>query len=168
MSRVIKNTIRYIAAGAVMASVFTQSTLACMNENDEMADKIRFMQTQMMVAAMQCRKANDGVMPHLYNNFIKGHRGQLIQSGQRLEVYLARTQKIDVASYLNAIANRLSVDSGDEPQFCGRMRMVMEMSANLNNPLALLDIMPVKYKRRVGRCQSQPDSHVIAMNDIKF
>ncbi len=167
MSRVIKNTIKYIAAGAVIASVFTQSTLACMNARDEMADKIRFMQTQMMVAAMQCRKSNNGAMPRLYNNFIKYHRGQLIKSGQRLEAYLARTQNIDVVSYLNTIANRLSVDSVDEPQFCARTRIVMEMSANLDNPLALLDIMPVKYKRRVGRCRVTPNSHVIAMNDIQ-
>jgi hypothetical protein len=146
-----------IAALAVISGTASANSL-CMYPVEEKADKVRFVQTHLMVAALQCRYNNSSKLPELYNDFVKGHDAHLKNSEQPLRAFLKRQGEQTLDTYMVMIANRVSLKSVSTTEFCDRTQAVAELSHQASSPEALVDLMPVRYARPAGRCLNEPVS----------
>lgn len=157
-------------AGACIAGVIGASPVladdSCIKPNELEADKMRFVQTQMMVAALQCRTNADeaggagGAMPRIYNSYIKANRNHLLESERHLMSYIQREKRGTFTRYLTEVANRVSLASLDTPDFCDKMTKAGEKALRMDNPLKALQVLPVAYEEPTQICKVQITAQV--------
>lgn len=155
--------LRGLLAGLLLATQATasgvQAAEKCIKSGELEADQVRYIETQLRVAALQCRDQRHAEMPMLYNSFILENRPYLVRTQKPLLSYLRRTGEESVASYIVGVANRVSLESTRVSQFCGRAMLAAELSAKTADPIKLLSLMPVSYERPAKYCeQEQPNS----------
>ncbi len=138
----------YIVGSLVLIPMVSSAPLesACMTQEEQIADKLRFIQGQFKVAAMQCKGAQNVLLPPLYNGFVKANRNQLIVSELKLKSHAIQLGNFSVQAYLQEKNYEISVQSSGVPQFCARNKAAMEMSLIAPTPLTILDILPIEYK----------------------
>lgn len=143
-----------ISASVLLAAIAAPAASAetCMRPDEERADKIRFVQTHFMVAALQCRFGEDKTLSALYNNFVADHNSHLIASEQPLRSYLNRNGGVSLDTYMAELANTVSLASIEMTNFCGRTRQVAELAPSASTPENLVELMPVRYRRPSERC----------------
>ncbi len=157
--------IRQILLAAITFGAFSALNSAdvsanslCIRAIEEKADKVRFVQTHFMVAALQCRYDSSSKLPELYNDFVRGHDTHLKNSEAPLREFLKRQGEQTLDTYMVTIANKVSLQSVNVNEFCGRTEAAAELSNFASSPVALLDLMPVRYSRPASRCTSEPVS----------
>lgn len=124
----------------------------CMTAEEVSADKIRFIQTQMMVAALQCRRGHKGSMPKIYNDYVKINRTDLLASERRLSGYLKRQKQGTLSAYLTDLANRVSLESIGMPNFCRKMKVAGEMVLTMKKSEPIIPVLPVSYQQPQKSC----------------
>jgi len=148
-----------LLAAALMVSQFVtvgvQAADKCIKPAEVEADKIRYIETQLKVAVLQCNDFQYAEMPYLYNAFIMENRPYLVRTQKPLQSYLARSERDSIANYIGTVANRISVESSNVNQFCGRAMLAVEFSAKAGHPVKLLNLMPVQYRRPAELCKKQ-------------
>lgn len=154
---IMRKPVKGLLAGLLAAALVTVSTavsaqVKCIKPQELEADKVRYIETQLRVAALQCHNYKHADMPLLYNAFILENRPYLVRTQKPLKEFLARTGAGSVDNYIVEIAERVSIESANVSQFCNRAKLAAELSAKSANPLALLSLMPVSYRRPATQC----------------
>ena len=146
-----------LLAAALIASQMAisgvQAADKCIKPAEVEADKVRYIETQLKVAVLQCNNFQHAEMQYLYGEFILENRPYLVRAQKPLFSYVARAEKVSVASYIDAVADRISVESVTVNQFCGRAMLAVEFSAKAGHPVKLLNLMPVRYRRPANLCK---------------
>ncbi|WP_262696341.1 hypothetical protein [Kordiimonas aquimaris] len=125
-----------------------------MRPHEVKADQIRFVDTQLRIAALQCVNAGLRDMTVLYNDFARSKRPYFIEATKPLKDFLKRTKRGNIDKYVVSLANRLSLDSAQQTQFCERSRFAMQMSAKMPNPAGLITLMPIVYQQPERTCSA--------------
>lgn len=127
---------------------------ACISATEIEADKIRFVETQLKVAALQCRSYDDVDFSMLYSSFVKENRPFLVKSTRPLAKYLERAGAGSVEGHMSDVAKRVSFESARVSQFCNRARLAAQFSAKSAHPVMLVSMLPVRYERPAMQCRS--------------
>lgn len=119
-------TLKLSKIGVVVATVATASpALAapqCPSLAEANAERVRILQTELMVAALKCRARTDLGLFDKYNSFVRTFTPELVAHGKALTNYFQRSygsiyrQKMD--KYITSLANTVSIASDQDPQFC--------------------------------------------------
>lgn len=119
-------TLKLSKIGIVIATVATASpALAapqCPSLAEASAERVRVLQTELMVAALKCRGREDLALFDKYNTFVRKFTPELVEHGKTLTGYFQRSygsnyrQKMD--KYITSLANSVSIASDQDPQFC--------------------------------------------------
>ncbi|MEX0298994.1 MAG: hypothetical protein AB3N28_07975 [Kordiimonas sp.] len=126
----------------------------CIHATEIEADKIRFVETQLKVAALQCRSYDEVDFSMLYSSFIKENRPYLVKSSKPLATYLARVGGGSVQRHVDGVAKRVSFESTKVSQFCNRARLAAQFSAKSGHPAMLVSMLPVRYETPAMQCRS--------------
>lgn len=148
-------SIRTFMAATMLISVGANAASAadaCMQSREVKADQIRFVETQMRVATLQCRGGSHRDIISLYNDFVRSKRPYFIESEGPLRQFLKRSKKGGLDGYVVSIANRVSLGSTSVAQFCDRAQMALQMAMKMPDPAGLITLMPVRYKQPERSC----------------
>lgn len=126
-----------------------------MRPEEVKADQVRFVETQLRIAALQCRGGGHRDMIGLYNEFVRSKRPYFIEAEAPLRTFLNRSNKGDLEGYVTATANRVSLNSSSVEQFCDRSRMALAMAFKMPDPAGLINLMPVQYRQPEQSCAMQ-------------
>ncbi|MBL4835939.1 MAG: hypothetical protein JKY34_00055 [Kordiimonadaceae bacterium] len=136
-----------------LSSVTVAATEECIRSAEVEADRIRFVETHLKVATLQCTGYEHKAFASLYGNFVKENRPYLVQSSKSLNTYLKRAGKLPLSSHLAVVANRVSMASRTVSQFCGKSRLAAQYAAKSSHPAMLLALLPVRYEKPATMCQ---------------
>jgi hypothetical protein len=119
-------TLKLSKIGIVIAAVTTAApALAapqCPSLAEANAERVRILQTELMVAALKCRARTDLGLFEKYNTFVRTFTPELVEHGKALTSYFQRSygsiyrQKMD--TFITSLANTVSIASDKDPQFC--------------------------------------------------
>ena len=146
-----------MSVGANAASVAD----ACMQTREIKADQIRFVETQMRVATLQCRGGSHRDIISLYNDFVRSKRPYFIESEGPLRQFLKRSKKGGLEGYVVSIANKVSLGSTSVAQFCDRAQMALQMAMKMPDPVGLITLMPVRYRQPERSCSMANNSQAV-------
>ena len=124
----------------------------CIQSSEIEADQIRFVETQLKVASLQCRSFENADLATLYSAFVKENRPYLVRSTRPIKTYLERSGNISVAGHMSEMARRVSFESKKVSQFCNRARLAAQYSAKSPHPSMLLGMLPIRYERPAEMC----------------
>ena len=127
----------------------------CIKPIEVEADQVRYIETQLRVAALQCKDHKHADLPLLYNAFILENRPYLVRTQKPLTSFLKRSGQPSVDTYITSVANRISIASSKVSQFCRRVKLAAELSAKTADPVKLLGLMPVEYQRPAAYCRKR-------------
>jgi hypothetical protein len=95
----------------------------CLTDEERAAIHVRMVQTELMVAALSCRRTMQGRdLPAQYNAFMRKHGEGLVNNSRLIQRYFAAQhgsdwgQKLD--AFITGLANDASRRSMDSPVFC--------------------------------------------------
>lgn len=141
-----------IAASIALLGTAAQAAEVCMQSDEVKADQVRFVETQMRVATLQCRGGGHRDIVGLYNDFVRAKRPYFIEAESPLRTFLKRSEKGALDSYVVGVANRVSLGASQVTQFCDRARMALQMADKMNDPSGLVTLMPVPYEQPERSC----------------
>ena len=145
--------IKAALAASLLMSFSVNAEEVCMQTPEVKADQVRFVETQMRVATLQCRGGGHRDMVGLYNDFVRSKRPYFIEAEGPLRTYLDRSDQGALEGYVVQMANRVSLDASGVEQFCDRARMALGMAVKMPDPSGLLPLMPVQYRQPSRSCQ---------------
>ncbi len=94
----------------------------CLSDAAVKADKIRVLQSTLMVAALQCAHKPELGLDAKYNQFVTRNRGPLGVHAEVLKAHFQARYRADYVTQLNRyvtrVANVISLGSFDDPRFC--------------------------------------------------
>jgi len=126
----------------------------CIHPLELEADQVRFVETQLRVAALQCRSHDAVDFTSLYGGFVKENRPYLVKSSKPLRTFLARQGQQSIDNHVVATAKRISFESAKVAQFCARAKLAAQFSAKSAHPVMLISMMPVRYQKPAMLCTS--------------
>ena len=147
-----------VAALLVLSQGVTAQEVAkekCMKPDEVEADQVRYIETQLRVAALQCRDYRHADLPILYNSFILENRPYLVKTQKPLSTYVKRAGAGSLDGYIVGVANKVSMESSKVSQFCSRAMLAAELAAKTGHPIKLPNLMPVAYERPAAFCKSK-------------
>ncbi len=148
----------------------------CIKSKEVIADKMRFIETQLRVAVLQCKSVKNADLPLLYNDFIRENRPFLVRTQAPLLAYLKRggkqpqlvepktaakvrallTPQELLDNYIHYVSKRVSSKSISVPQFCERAQEAAETLVKATTyPISILDMLPVTYRRPADYCKTR-------------
>jgi len=155
--------IKTIMATAMLMSMGTSAISAaapCMQNREIKADQIRFVETQLRVATLQCRGGSHREIISLYNDFVRSKRPYFIESEGPLRQFLKRSKKGGLDGYVVSVANKVSLGSTSVAQFCDRAQMALQMAMKMPDPAGLISLMPVRYQQPERSCSVADSSGI--------
>ncbi len=155
--------IRILLAATMLAGMSSNAVMAadaCMQDREVKADQIRFIETQMRVATLQCRGGTHREIISLYNDFVRSKRPYFIEAEGPLREFLKRSDKGGLDSYVVGVANKVSLGSTSVAQFCDRSQMALQMAVKMPDPAGLVTLMPVKYRQPERSCTTASRSGI--------
>ena len=135
-----------------VSSMALAATDDCIRVRELEADRIRFVETHLKVAALQCTGYEHNDFATLYSSFVKENRPHLVRSRKPLTAYLKRTGKLPLLQHLASVADRVSMESRKVSQFCGKSQIAAQYAAKSAHPGMLLGLLPVRYERPARTC----------------
>lgn len=158
----MKITGKLLAATMLMSVGVNTASAAdtCMQGGEIKADQIRFVETQMRVATLQCRGGGHRNIISLYNDFVRSKRPYFIEAEAPLRRFLKRSKKGGLDGYVVSIANKVSLGSTSVAQFCDRAQMALQMAMKMPDPAGLIMLMPVRYRQPERSCSVADSSGV--------
>lgn len=139
MKRILLASFRQCTA-VTIAAYFTLSAAAfaetqCLNESESAAEKIRRLQTTLMVGALQCRNASGLNLTGNYNIFVQRHGAVVSAYNRTLRDYFQRIvgKKYQGAMdrHITSLANSISSKAYKDRNFCLK---VAELGLKTLNP----------------------------------
>lgn len=134
---------------------------ACMQVREIKADQIRFVETQMRIATLQCRGGAHRDIISLYNDFVRSKRPYFIEAEGPLRRFLKRFKKGGLDGYVVSVANKVSLGSTSVAQFCDRSQMALQMAVKMPDPSGLVTLMPVRYRQPERSCSAANTSGIV-------
>lgn len=123
-----------IALALAMAAVTSTANAAevCWRTEEMNAAKVRNLQSQLMVAALECSKSGLG-NDRLYDRFISSNRGALIGFNDAIKMYFARAYGVAEGrhaydQFTTALANRQAVRAATTEDFCRSADTLMRLA----------------------------------------
>lgn len=153
-----------LVATTMLMTVGAQSVSAadtCMQVREIKADQIRFVETQMRVATLQCRGGAHRDIISLYNDFVRSKRPYFIEAEGPLRRYLKRSKRGGLDGYVVSVANKVSLGSSSVAQFCDRAQMALQMAVKMPDPAGLITLMPVRYRQPERSCTVADNSDYV-------
>lgn len=132
--RTIGAALLLLISGASVASAATPAApaklpKACQTVAEENAERVRQLQTELMIAALKCRTSQDANLTESYNSFIRKHSNVLLTQSNVLQAYFKRQygagylKRFD--AYITQLANEVSRRSQTVPQYCQSIRPLL-------------------------------------------
>ena len=94
----------------------------CLNASEATAERVRLVQTELMVAALKCRADRSLAIDEKYNRFIAAYTPELIAQAAVLKDRFRRrfgaAYQVHLDRYITGLANLVSLRSLDRPGFC--------------------------------------------------
>ena len=109
---------------------------ACQTVAEQNAERVRQLQTELMIAALKCRTSKDANLTEAYNGFIRKHSGVLLTQSNVLQAYFKRQygsaylKRFD--SYVTQLANEVSRRSQTVPQYCQSIRPLLASATEVD------------------------------------
>ncbi len=113
-----------LASAALVTASVSSAFATCITPNEQRADQIRALQTQLMVGALKCGKYDGVDVRASYNSFVTRYSPQLIAHYEVLRGYFERTSsaatyRAKLDSHVTELANAASLQS-NSPSFCSQ------------------------------------------------
>lgn len=113
-----------LASAALVTASVSSAFAACITPNEQRADQIRAIQTQLMVGALKCGKQDGVDIRASYNTFVTRYSPQLIAHYEVLRGYFQRTSspgtyRARLDSHVTELANAASLES-NTPSYCSQ------------------------------------------------
>ncbi|MBF0391853.1 MAG: heme utilization protein [Alphaproteobacteria bacterium] len=109
------------AAGAANAA-------ACYTPTEARAAQLRQLQTELMVAALQCSSRSDLDLAAHYNTFVRRFGGSLTENAKTLRGHFVRQGggqgRFD--SFITSLANQASMKALNTPEFCDAVKPLFD------------------------------------------
>jgi hypothetical protein len=113
-----------LTAAAVLAAPMSSAFASCLTPNEQRADQVRALQTELMVGALKCGNYDGVDIRATYNAFVTKFTPQLVVHSEVLKAYFRRdhaaTYQADLDSHVTKLANVASLQS-NKPDFCRRV-----------------------------------------------
>lgn len=118
-----------VLAGLLLAGVAgTARAAACYTPAEARAAQLRQLQTELMVAALQCSSRSDLDLAGQYNVFVRRFGGSLSDNAKVLRGHFGRqgggAARFD--SFITALANQASMKALNTPEFCDAVKPLFE------------------------------------------
>jgi hypothetical protein len=139
------------AGAALFAATMSSAFAACLTPNEQRADQVRALQTQLMVGALKCGTYSGVDIRATYNSFVQRFTPQLVAHSEVLKSYFRRQDGAAYARemdrYVTNLANAASLQS-NAPGFCERMADLAQATST-ETPDEMIDsgkvnVLPVK------------------------
>lgn len=124
-----------ITASALAMSVMLASHAALASPveataHEKAAIELRTIQSELMVAALHCRKSADRDVVGLYNSFVTKFRGSLIRNADVLTAYFKRRDgaayQTRFDAFVTRLANEAALNSARNANYCQTSRAVLQ------------------------------------------
>jgi len=143
--------VKILAGAVIVSTIGTEAVLAdCMQQDERRSEQARYVQTSLMVGAIQCRAKAD--FRDLYNRFVKLHQTELTESYAAIDRYLKANHKMTIDKYLVGQANYVSVASYKTPDFCEKLYVVAQEASEGGAPADFVGRLPVRYESKAVNC----------------
>jgi hypothetical protein len=124
-----------LASAAFVTASVSSAFAACVTPQEQRADQIRAMQTQLMVGALKCGKYNGVDIRANYNSFVTRYSPQLVSHFEVLRGYFERTSspssyRAKMDSHVTELANAASLQS-NAPDFCAQAAQLAKAAMTL-------------------------------------
>ena len=131
-----------LASAALVTASVSSTFAACVTPQEQRADKIRALQTQLMVGALKCGKYDGVDIRANYNSFVSRYSPQLVAHFEVLRGYFERTSspsgyRAKMDSHVTELANAASLQS-NTPGFCAQAAVIAK-AAMTETPDQILD-----------------------------
>lgn len=145
-----------IAVGlyCVLAGNNVSAADACIKQAELEADKVRFVEVHLKVAALQCRRGANQQISRRYSQFVREKMPYLIDSQEPLMAWLKRRGNSSLDQYIASMEKSISLGSAQSAQFCGRSLIAAEYSEKSHTPVMLLPLLPISYEKPAVECTS--------------
>ena len=125
-----------LASAAFVTASVSSAFAACVTPQEQRADKIRALQTQLMVGALKCGKYDGVDIRANYNSFVTRYSPQLVAHFEVLRGYFERTTsptgyRTKMDSHVTALANAASLQSNG-PDFCAQAAKLAKATMTLS------------------------------------
>lgn len=136
--RIIAAALVLSISGASVAQAAAPAKLpkACQTVAEQNAERVRQLQTELMIAALKCRTSKDANLTEAYNGFIRKHSGVLLTQSNVLQAYFKRQygsaslKRFD--AYVTQLANEVSRRSQTVPQYCQSIRPLLTSATEID------------------------------------
>jgi len=131
-----------LASAALVTASVSSAFAACVTPQEQRADQIRALQTQLMVGALKCGKYDGVDIRANYNSFVSRYSPQLVAHFEVLRGYFERTSspsayRARMDSHVTQLANAASLQS-NAPGFCAQAAAIAK-AAVTQTPDQILD-----------------------------
>ena len=111
------------AAALLMSSTAgIAAETGCLSADETRAEKVRLLQTQLMVGALKCRGGEDIGQRGHYNTFVRTYKPDLASTAKVLQGHFQRQHGTShqrmLDEYITAMANQVSAESERDEWFC--------------------------------------------------
>lgn len=111
-----------VSAVLIAATVSAPASASCVHAEELAALKLRFQQSQLMVAALSCPAETGKSLRAAYNRFVREQADRLSASAPLIRGYLKRSGGPNIDVFVTNLANDLSLEAALEPGFCQKAR----------------------------------------------
>ena len=130
-----------VTAVAVIAAPISSAFATCLTPNEQRAEQVRALQTQLMVGALKCGTYDGVNIRATYNTFVKQFTPQLVAHAEVLKSYFRRdhgpSYQAALDNHVTELANVASIQS-NEPGFCSHAAVLAAATAT-QSPDQLID-----------------------------
>ncbi len=99
-----------------------QAASLCLTAPEARAERIRIVQTELMIAALRCTSRPELRLKETYDRFVRDFTPQLVENARILSNSFKRrygaAHQEQLDSFITGLANRISLVSGRDPGFC--------------------------------------------------
>ena len=128
---------RVVGAALVAVTVFSGQAAAagksCAYAEELAAHKLRFVQSQLMVAALRCGGADKKAFQNGYNNFVQKNDAHFKAGAPVLRSYLRRAGLAVLDVYLTELANDMALEAALNPKYCASALQALEKGAAISS-----------------------------------
>ncbi len=115
MYREAKYFLLFPLVSIAILTFIASASASCITPEEREANKIRSLQTQMMVGALQCRGRRDLGQRSYYNQFVITHKTELSEAGKTLLGYFKRVHgdkfNFVMDKHVTNLANEISLST---------------------------------------------------------
>lgn len=113
-----------LTTATMLAAPISSAFATCLTPNEQRADQVRALQTELMVGALKCGTYDGVDIRATYNAFVTRFTPQLVAHAEVLKAYFKRDHgpayQVELDSHVTELANVASIQS-NRPGYCSHM-----------------------------------------------